>query len=299
MFSEIAGNHIYNIWTKRQFTGAEIAGIKIHAAVDLRLANNRIHNVGRGLWMDWMAQGTRITGNLCYDNTLEDLFVEVNHGPFLVDNNLFLSKVSLQDWSQGGAYAYNLMAGKIDCRPELTRATPFHEPHSTALAGSTNIAGGDDRFYNNLFVGEAPGGKEAARDPKEARKQGYGLWVYDTRERPTQAAGNVYFREAKPYTGEKSPTLLPEVDPALALVEEGEQVFLRIDVSPEWRKAETVPVTGEFLGKTAVARLPYENRDGSPVTVVEDYLGHRREATRPWPGPFEALGDGRVRLKVW
>ena len=37
-----------------------------------------------------MAQGTRVTGNLFHDNR-EDMFVEVDHGPFLVDNNLFLS----------------------------------------------------------------------------------------------------------------------------------------------------------------------------------------------------------------
>src|SRR3990172_7800796 len=117
------------------------------------IRSNRLHNAGRGMWMDWMAQGTRITGNLCYDNSTDDLFVEVNHGPFLVDNNLLLSAVSLRDWSQGGAYAHNLMAGRIESRPELKRSTPYHEAHSTALAGLTNIKGGDNRFYNNIFVG--------------------------------------------------------------------------------------------------------------------------------------------------
>ncbi len=34
-FSQITNNNIYNIWTKRLFTGAEIAGIKIHASIDL------------------------------------------------------------------------------------------------------------------------------------------------------------------------------------------------------------------------------------------------------------------------
>ena len=94
VFSQITGNHIYNIWARRLFAGAEMGGIKIHAAIDAAHRDNRIHNAGRGIWMDWMAQGTRITGNLCYDNSPEDLFVEVNHGPFLVDNNLFLSPVA-------------------------------------------------------------------------------------------------------------------------------------------------------------------------------------------------------------
>lgn len=113
VFSQITGNHIHNIWTKRQFAGAEMAGIKIHAAIDVLIQNNWIHHAGRGLWMDWMAQGTRISGNLCYSNTTDDLFMEVDHGPFLVDNNLFLSGVSVRDWSGGGALAHNLMTGLI------------------------------------------------------------------------------------------------------------------------------------------------------------------------------------------
>ncbi len=50
-FSLIENNHIYNIWTKRQFSGAEIAGIKFHGAIDTRIIKNRIHNTGRGLWL--------------------------------------------------------------------------------------------------------------------------------------------------------------------------------------------------------------------------------------------------------
>ena len=43
----------------------------------------------------------------------QDLFVEVDHGPFLVDNNIFLSPTALLDVSQGGAYVHNLIAGRL------------------------------------------------------------------------------------------------------------------------------------------------------------------------------------------
>ena len=112
-FSLIENNHIHDIWVKRQFTGAEIGGIKFHAAVDTRIVHNRIHNAGRALWLDWMTQGTRVSGNLFYDNDMEDLFLEVNHGPFLVDNNIFASRRSILEQSQGGAYVHNLIAGDI------------------------------------------------------------------------------------------------------------------------------------------------------------------------------------------
>jgi len=48
--------------------------------------------------------------------------------------------------SEGGAYAHNLFAGRIVMHPELSRETPFHPAHSTAVAGLRNIVGGGDRF---------------------------------------------------------------------------------------------------------------------------------------------------------
>jgi hypothetical protein len=102
-----------------------MAGIKLHGAIDVLIAKNCIHNAGRGLWMDWMAQGTRISSNLLYDNTTDDLFVEVNHGPFLVDNNVFLSPVSLLDMSEGGAYAHNLFSGSNGALPYRNESTPL------------------------------------------------------------------------------------------------------------------------------------------------------------------------------
>jgi alpha-N-arabinofuranosidase len=104
-FSTVTGNTIHDIHVRRLFTGAEMAGIKFHAAIDVTIGHNHIYRTCRGLWLDWMAQGTRVSGNLFHDNASEDLFVEVDHGPFLVDNNLFLSSVSLLDVSKEGLYA--------------------------------------------------------------------------------------------------------------------------------------------------------------------------------------------------
>ena len=98
-----------------------------------------------------MAQGTRVSGNLFHDNG-EDVFVEVDHGPFLMDNNLFLSASTLVDRSQGGAYVHNLFAGAIKLLPYDSRQTPFLKPHSTEVAGYHDNPNGDDRYYNNLFV---------------------------------------------------------------------------------------------------------------------------------------------------
>ncbi|MBM3890465.1 MAG: DUF1565 domain-containing protein, partial [Verrucomicrobia bacterium] len=84
IFCVVTGNVIHDIHVRRLFTGAEMAGIKFHAAIDTEISRNHIYRTCRGLWLDWMAQGTRVTRNLFHDNTGEDLFVEVNHGPFVV-----------------------------------------------------------------------------------------------------------------------------------------------------------------------------------------------------------------------
>ncbi|MBI5694082.1 MAG: right-handed parallel beta-helix repeat-containing protein [Verrucomicrobia bacterium] len=302
VFSTLTDNHLHSIWTKRQFAGAEIAGIKLHAAIDVVISRNRIHNAGRGLWMDWMAQGTRIERNLCYDNTTDDLFVEVNHGPFVVDHNFFLSPTSLRDWSQGGAYAHNLFTGVIDAAQELRRVTPYHPAHDTSVVDRVNIPGGDNRWYNNVFVGTAPERAAPKKDTAGTRTQrhiGFGTWVYDTREHPSPAAGNVYLRSARPSARETGAVTRPDFDPQVRLVEEGDRVFLEIQFPPELAQASTQPVTTALLGRARVPNVPFENRDGTALVLSTDYLGKARPAIRPTSGPIEAPGSGVQRIKLW
>ncbi|MGO4960312.1 right-handed parallel beta-helix repeat-containing protein [Jeotgalibaca porci] len=153
-FSEIYQNHIYNVHHKRLRHGAEVAGIKLHAALDTMISENKIHSSYRGIWLDWQAQGTRINQNILFDNLSEDLFIEVCHGPYMVDNNLFLSPMNFRNMAQGGSFVHNLFAGRFVVQSELSRITPYHFPHETAMAGFSNISSGDDRYYNNIFLGD-------------------------------------------------------------------------------------------------------------------------------------------------
>jgi alpha-N-arabinofuranosidase len=301
VFSTVTGNTIHDIHVRKLFSGAEMAGIKFHAAIDVAIRNNHIYRTCRGLWLDWMAQGTRVSGNLFHDNATEDLFVEVNHGPFLVDNNLFLSGISLLDWSEGGAYVHNLMTGKIISSPEPRRSTPYHPAHSTALAGLSNIKGGDNRFYNNILVGvgesSAGTGKPASKDPQRA--DGFGLWVYDNREFPLQTGGNVYYSGARPYAKEVNQVEQAGMDPKIQVVEEGDRVHLHLTLDQAVQKSNTALVATALLGKAKIPGLPYENPDGSPLKIDTDYFDRPRDSSSPTPGPFEKPGSGRLRLKVW
>jgi hypothetical protein len=297
-FSQVTNNHIYDVWTKRLFRGAEIAGIKFHGAIDTLIKNNHIHNVGRGMWMDWMTQGTRLTANLCYDNDQEDLFSEVNHGPYLVDNNIFLSPRGIMTWSEGGAYAHNLIAGKMVTRQVKERSTPYHKAHSTALAGVTNIAGGDERYYNNIFVAGY------ANKPADGRNQGYGntsygLAVFDSAELPMFIDGNVYLNGAKPSACDVHFVELPDLNPQMKIVEQDGHVLLHLTLSDSCQGKHTKLVTTQLLGRAKIPNLPYDNPDGSPITVDTDYFGKKRNPAAPSAGPFEQPGSGALTLEIW
>lgn len=283
VFSTISGNVIHDIHVRQLFSGAEMAGIKLHAAIDTEVSGNHIYRTCRGIWLDWMAQGTRVTRNLLHDNdTAEDLFVEVNHGPFLVDNNVFLSRISLLDVSQGGAYVHNLMLGRIRLQPELSRQTPFHKAHSTEVAGLRNIQGGDDRFYNNLLVGPS------------------GLSTYDNAAQTVWLRGNVFLKGAKPSKHERQALLMPQYNPAVQLVEKTDGYYLEVALDKAWGKGQHRQlVTTELLGKAKISDLPYEQPDGTAYRLDTDYFGNKRNADNPLPGPFERPAGGKQTLKVW
>ena len=179
VFSIIEDNHIHHINNMMELGGAEIAGIKMHAAIDVVFRRNYIHHCTMGIWCDWEAQGTRITQNLFHDNQRpafakqleggmmsQDIFVEVSHGPTLIDNNILLSDVSLRMATEGVAMVHNLICGAFTAVGEGTdnmvegvnraRYTPYHIPHRTEVMGFMTILHGDDRFYNNIFVQKWP-----------------------------------------------------------------------------------------------------------------------------------------------
>jgi alpha-N-arabinofuranosidase len=297
-FSVVTDNEIHDIHVRALFTGAEMAGIKFHGAVDAVIARNHVYRTVRGLWLDWMAQGTRVSQNVFHDNAAEDLFMEVNHGPFVVDNNLFLSQTSLLDVSEGGAYLHNLWTGKITSAPEPNRETPYHPAHSTKVAGLVATRGGDDRFFNNVFVGRGDLPVESRENDWHRGSSGYGLQVYDKRALPLSTGGNVYLAGARPYREETDAIVRPDLDPGVSLVREGDGFVLRFAALPPLEAAATRLVTTQLLGTALVAQAPYENAEGTPLVVDRDLLGQPRDPAKPTAGPFERPGAGEVAIPV-
>ena len=295
IFSVIAGNDIHDIHVRHRFDGAEMAGIKLHAAIDTIIRDNHIYHCSRGLWLDWMAQGTLISGNLMHDNATDkdliaeavmggrqDLFTEVDHGPFVIENNVLLSTYALNNRSQGAAYVHNLFAGQFRIVPNDTRVTPFHEAHSTKIAGTHDNPAGDTRFYNNLFFGRPD------------------LSGYDSAKLPVAMGGNVFIGDAKPSKWESNPVRLPAADPAVRVVEKGGVFYLEFFADPAWHAGRPRPlVTSDLLGRTQISNLGFEQPDGRPFRFDRDYFGVARDPADPFPGPFQVTGSGPQSMKVW
>lgn len=289
-FSLIENNHIYNIWTKRQFSGAEIGGIKFHAAIDTRIRNNRINSAGRGIWLDWMTQGTRVSSNILYDNSMEDLFLEVNHGPFMVDNNIMLSNVSLSLQSDGGAYINNLFAGQTVLRDDFNRYTPYHLPHSTEVMGLSIIASGDDRIFNNIYVGFAP-------DTTTATKRLFGTISYDQARQKLHMRGNVYLRGATPSKADSSSHYAPTFDPQVKLTDNGNTLNLQITIPEEALQTRRQIITTDLLPRTILTQQSFEQPDGSPYHLDTDINGDKRSQGNV--GPFSNIRSGAQSITIW
>ncbi len=287
-FSTITGNDIHDIHVRELFGGAEMAGIKFHGAIDVAISHNHIYRCGAvaGLWLDWMAQGAQVTGNLFHDNRSQDIFFEMQHGPILVANNLFLSqRRSFELNSQGVAFVHNLIAGTIASSRGDTRSTPFHPAHATEIAGlysATAGDSGDHRFYHNLFIAPA------------------NLAALDKSVLPCFAAGNVFTKGSQASKFDNLALLKPEFEAGVTLEQKVDGWYLELAEDKAWRsETKRQTVTTDMLGKAKVSGCAYENADGTPLHVNTDYFGKKRDAKNPAPGPFEKIADGKPQIKVW
>jgi hypothetical protein len=319
VFSTIEDNHIYNIATKYEFYGYEIGGIKLHAAIDVVIRHNHIHDCTLGTWLDWQTQGTRISRNV-YHHNRRDLFVEVSHGPYLADHNVFGSKASFESFSQGGAFVNNLFAGTVRFEAVPDRATPYHRPHSTQVAGYAVIWGGDDRWIGNLFLGgdvaqayghggdgkSAPhhglvgyDGFPASFEEYLARVEAKGPGDHNKFldvQQPVYARGNVFAAGARPYAGEPNPVVLD--GGRVTVVADGDAVYLETDLPAGFAEARVGVLTGRDLPRVRFADADFEEPDGSPAVLDRDLTGETKPATSA-VGPVAGLTAGPTRTRIW
>jgi hypothetical protein len=305
VFSRIEHNHIYHIAVKHEFYGAEIAAIKLHAAIDVVIENNNVHDCTRGLWLDWQAQGTRVTKNLFYNNSRSDVMVEVSHGPCLIDHNVFLSVNTFENASQGTAFVHNLIGGNVWQTDVLDRQTPYHFPHSTLVKGITKVLGGDDRVLNNLILGMHPSSNTDFRawcadyDRQVLPEIHYERMKKELDPNPIQPVwidGNAYAGFASAFREEAHFIRVDGMQVSLKVTEG--QWSLLLDVPQSLFSADCQEVTTPRLGAPIFSEASYENPDGTPIDFSVDILGAHR-GDRVLPGPFASLFAGACEIRLW
>jgi Protein of unknown function (DUF1565). len=307
-FSIIEGNEIHDIHVRRLFDGAEMAAIKFHGAVDVQIRNNHIYHSNMGVWLDWMAQGAQIKSNLMHDN-LTDIFLEVDHGPILVSNNILISPTCLMLNSSGVAFAHNMLGGNIVAVSYDGRQTPYHKPHSTFVEALHDNPGGDVRFINNLFVN---GGNSSQYSKALLPVTFTGNVFTKGSIRPVSENHQKSFGEISEAAKEKIKSTKDQLavetttldkqnfDAEVSLITEKHGVYMELSLDKSWLEVSPrALVTTELLGKAIIPNLPFENVDGSRVTINLDYLGKKRNSSNPSPGPFEFAKSGKMKVKVW
>ena len=347
VFSIIEDNHIHNINNMQQLGGAEIAGIKFHAAIDVIFRRNHIHHCSMGIWTDWEAQGTRITRNFLHDNNPpefikarpdrfdQDIFVEVGHGPMLIDNNILLSPCSLRVATEGVAMVHNLICGSfvmvgsgvdsvIDGKNQ-PRYTPYHIPHRTEVLGFMTILHGDDRFYNNIFIQRTPipedylDGWNMERVPSNL-EVGTHVWdeypVYEDWikqfdigvKRPDMGKlASAHFGHLPVWShgnaylsgagsfAKETDKFVSSENAYVNLVEKDGEYCLDTNVVELVKDFKVHTICTETLGKAFEPEEYYENTDGTPITFDEDYFGDKR-GLNVIPGPFATVEASKARV---
>ena len=348
VFSLIEDNHIHNINNMQQLGGAEIAGIKFHAAIDVVFRRNHIHHSTMGIWCDWQAQGTRITQNLMHDNHApeelptaqgammnQDIFVEVSHGPTLIDNNILLSKASVRMATEGVACVHNFILGAftaIGGGTDMTvkginqpRYTPYHIRHRTEVAGFMTVLHGDDRIYNNIFIQNWPVKEVEVKEDMGfmmADNQIVGTDVFD--EYPTYdewiaqfeldkpanmmalmephfghlpvwVNGNAYFNGAKACKNESSNHIDTGNQVKVELAENDGKYILKTNVYELLDNFKDGIINSDILGYAFEPEQRFENPDGTTIIFDNDYEDEHRGISTI-PGPFAEVASERV---VW
>ncbi len=343
VFSTIEDCHIHHICNSQQLGGAETAGIKLHAAIDVTIRRNHIHHCIEGVWLDWEAQGARITQNLMHDNQRPegtelqkgsmfscDIFIEVGHGPTLIDNNVLLSQSSVIMPSEGLAVVHNLMCGAfghinsgvdsfINGQRE-PRYTPYHIRHRTEVAGFMTILHGDDRIYNNIIVQKHPV-TDPSIGPNTPDHQiagtapfdifpSYDEWAahfmpgqepdmdalapYHFGHLPAWVDGNAYFNGATVSKHEKNGFIGDAGEVSVELVQTDGKYILKTSIYDFLKEYRTGIITTETLGEAFEPEERFENPDGSAIVFDRDYHGRHR-GLDTLPGPF---AEGKAEIEV-
>ena len=204
----------------------------------------------------------------------------------------------------------------------MDRATPYHVPHSTQVAGYAVIWGADDRWIGNVFARRGRAAAYGAGRAAPATAPGYGTAGYDGhpssfdglpragrrpaagRPRPvprrrssrSTCATTSSPRARRPYAGEDGAARARRRR-QLRRRRRRRRVLPRDRPARRVRRAPGRLVTGADLPRVRFVDADFEERDGTPVRLTKDLLGATKVPDENYAaGPIGDLTSGRRRL---
>jgi hypothetical protein len=280
--SVISGNFIEDTNYRREFGGWETAAIKLHNTVDTVITDNLIRGVfhqkqaAYGIWMDYANQGTRITRNIIYNTEAETIFLEMNHGPALIDNNILIGR-GLKSNSEATLIAHNLLVdSKYTYQPDTKRRSAFYKPHTTMAVGRKTGTARDERWYNNILIRRGLDNVENA--PGYASD--YNVFLEGAQESSFGDEHSVVDPFVTGLTVEDHPL--------------GASITFSVNDAPF--RVHGPLVNADLVGVFSTVGQTIEDRYGHPITVNSDING--KNFTKPIPGPLTDLKEGANKI-VW
>jgi Right handed beta helix region/Protein of unknown function (DUF1565) len=274
--SLISGNLIEDTNYRREFGGWETAAIKFHNSVDTVISGNLIRGVYHqkegafGIWMDYGNQGTRITRNIIEKTEAATVFLEMDHGPTLVDNNILVGQ-PVRSNSEGTVFAHNLF---VDCgydySPDTERRSEYYTPHTTKIVGRKTGTAQDDKWFNNIFVRQGLDRVKAA--------PGY------------TSDYNVFLEGAKKSTFGDEHSIVSAYVAGFTIKEDSRGATITFSVNDATLQAQGPQVNAGLVGVFPTVGQTIEDRHGQPVEVKRDING--KEYARPISGPLADLKTG-------
>ena len=280
--SLISGNLIEDTNYRREFGGWETAAIKFHNSVDTVISGNLIRGVFRqeqgafGIWIDFGNQGIRITGNVIYNTEAATVFLEMNHGPILVDNNVLIGQ-PIRSNSEATVFAHNLF---VDCgyeySPDTERRSEYYKPHTTKAAGRKSGTAQDDKWFNNIFV----------------------RWGLDqVKTAPGYASDyNVFLEGAKKSSFGDENSVVDPYATGLAVKDHPLRVAITFSMNDAPFHVKGPRVNAELVGVFPTVAQTIEDRYGNPIEVNADI--NEKKHTQPIAGPLADLKKG-INTIVW
>lgn len=276
--SIIENNLIEKIHLNRTFSGAEPAGIKFHIGVDITIRNNIIRDVeAQGIWIDFSNQGWRISGNVFENVRWNYLHFEQNHGPFLVDNNIFIGPNSGKRKMTFHSTAAVVMAHNLFFNIDTvqfksdTRKPSKFIPHTGNRTESLLVnASHDHKNFNNIYINTP----------------------FNLPINPGNKAGNNLYYNVKKSTLD-STGISEDFDSKFTYRSDSLGISIQFSVSKAAFRMKNPLVSKSFIGAFPNTGQQLDDPQGQPMQVDTDIIGKKRKLSNPRVGPFENLSLGK------